>query len=101
MGIVDYGVSSYGNVYNISTNSVQASIIDNRLLTNLSGNYNASLQLNSNLLIRYENYSQVYYLQNVILIDSKTNSINFIDNVWNNSGINASMHSKRVEGNGL
>ncbi len=100
MGIVDYGVSSYGNVYNISTNSVQASIIDNRLLTNLSGNYNASLQLNSNLLIRYENYSQVYYLQNVILIDSKTNSINFIDNVWNNSGINASMHSKRVEGNG-
>ncbi len=100
MGIVDYGVSSYGNVYNISTNSIQAGITDKGVLTNMSGDYNASIQLNSNVLLRYGNKSQAYYLQNVILIDTQTGFINFIDNVWNNSGVNASMHSNDIKGNG-
>ena len=100
MGIIDYGVSNYGNVYRIFTNSIEASITDNGLLTNISGNYNASIQLNSNVIVRYGNLSQVYYLQNVMFIDTSTNAVNFIDNVWNSSGTNASIHSRRMEGNG-
>ncbi|EFD92989.1 MAG: Peptidase A5, thermopsin [Candidatus Parvarchaeum acidophilus ARMAN-5] len=100
MGIVDYGVTSYGNIYNLSTNSIKASITDEGMLTNISGNYNASIQLNSNVLLSYGNLSQTYFLQNVILIDSITNSIAFIDNVWNSSGINSSMNQKLIVGNG-
>jgi thermopsin len=100
MGVVDYGVSSYGNVYNISTDSVQASITDNNILTNMTGNYNASIQLNSNLFFKYGNKSQAYYLQNVILINSKTKTINIIDNIWNNSGIDANIHSSNIRGMG-
>ena len=100
MGIVDYGVSSYGNVYNISTNSIESSITLNNLLTNLSGDYNASIQLNVNVMLEYENQTQAYFAQNVIFIDTKTGQINFIDNVWNDSSINASLNNKLIEGNG-
>ncbi len=100
MGIVDYGVSSYGNVYNISTNSIQSSITLNNLLTNLSGDYNASIQLNLNVMLEYENQTRVYFAQNVILMDTKTGQIRFIDNVWNNSGINTSLNNQFIKGNG-
>ena len=100
MGIVDYGVSSYGNVYNISTNSIQSSITLNNLLTNLSGDYNASIQLNVNVMLKYQNRTQAYFAQNVIFIDTKNKHVNFIDNVWNDSGINASLDSRLIKGNG-
>ena len=100
MGIVDYGVSNYGNVYNISTNSIQSSITLNNLLTNLSGNYNASIQLNVNVMLKYQNRTHAYFAQNVIFIDTKNKHVNFIDNVWNDSGINASLDSRLIKGNG-
>jgi hypothetical protein len=100
MGIVDYGVSSYGNVYNISTNSVQSSITLDNLLTNLSGDYNASIQLNVNVMVKYKNRTQAYFAQNVILIDTQNGQANFIDNIWNNSAINASLNNKLIKGNG-
>ncbi|MGC8533526.1 MAG: thermopsin [Candidatus Parvarchaeum sp.] len=100
MGIVDYGVSSYGNVYNISTDSIQSSVTTNNLLTNLSGDYNASIQLNVNLFLKYGNRTQAYFAQNVILMDTQTKRISFIDNVWNDSRINASLNSSLIEGNG-
>ncbi|MCL5420616.1 MAG: thermopsin [Candidatus Parvarchaeota archaeon] len=100
MGVVDYGVSSYGNVYNISTHSIEAGVTQNNILTNLSGDYNVSIQLNANVFLKYGNITQSYFTQNVILMDTKTGSINFIDNVWNNSGINASLDNGLVKGNG-
>ncbi|MCL4362175.1 MAG: thermopsin [Candidatus Parvarchaeota archaeon] len=100
MGIVDYGVSSYGNVYNISTNSIQSSVNLNNLLTNLSGDYNVSIQLNVNIMLKYENQTRAYFAQNVILMDTQTRQVNFIDNIWNESAINASLNNKLIKGNG-
>lgn len=100
MGIVDYGVSSYGNVYNISTSSVQSSITLDNVLTNLSNDYNASIQLNLNVMLQYGNKTQAYFAQNVILMDTETGRINFIDNVWNDSAINASLNGSLITGKG-
>jgi thermopsin len=100
MGLVDYGVSSYGNVYNISTHSIQSSITLDNFVTNFSNDYNASIQLNLNVMLRYENKTQAYFAQNVILMNTKTKQINFIDNVWNDSGINASLSTNSIMGNG-
>lgn len=100
MGLVDYGVSSYGNVYNISTHSIESSINLYNFVTNFSNDYNASIQLNLNVMLKYENKTQAYFAQNVILMNTKTKQINFIDNVWNDSGINASLNSTLIEGNG-
>ncbi len=100
MGIVDYGVTSYGNVYNISTNSVEGSISLNNLLTNLSNNNNASIQLNVNLFVKEGNKTQAYFLQNVILLNTMNYAPEFIDNVWNESGVNTSLTSSLIKGNG-
>ncbi len=100
MGIVDYGVSSYGNVYTVSTNSIQSSITLNNLLTNLSGDYNASIQLNVNVILKYENKTRAYFAQNVILMDTQTRQVNFIDNIWNESALNASLDNELIKGNG-
>ena len=100
IGLVDYGVSSYGNVYNISTHSIESSINLYNFVTNFSNDYNASIQLNLNVMLKYENKTQAYFAQNVILMNTKTKQINFIDNVWNDSGINASLNSTLIEGNG-
>ena len=100
MGIVDYGVSSYGNIYNISTNSIEGGITLDGLLVNLSGNYNASVQLNANLFLGYGNKTQSYFIQNVILLNTKTYAASFIDNVWNDSGINASLNGSIIKGQG-
>ena len=100
MGLVDYGVSSYGNVYNISTHSIESSINLDNFVTNFSNNYNASIQLNLNIMLDYGNKTQAYFVQNVILMDTNTRQINFIDNIWNDSSINASLNGNLIKGNG-
>ena len=101
MGIADYGISQSG-AYSYSTTSFLGNIQITALTTqNETGDPTMSFQLNVVLKFTASNGIQyVYWVQNVASYDTSSNSIYFIDNVWNQSSISASISSSAISGNG-
>lgn len=104
MGIADYGVGSYGSPYSYGTSSFLG-IANVQNLTTVSGNSDSSsnslsLQLNVNLEFTSGNALYVYWIQNVMLLNSSSNYASFVDNIWNFSSQNANVYSSAVIGNG-
>jgi hypothetical protein len=104
MGITDYGIAQNGQPYDYKTTSFLGNITVNRLETynsslNQSANY-AGFQLNVNIIFYNGNSFYVYWIQDVVQIDTADNYVMFIDNIWNMSSSGASMYNSTVLGNG-
>ena len=104
MGITDYGIAQNGQPYDYKTTSFLGNITVNRLETynsslNQSANY-AGFQLNVNIIFYNGNSFYVYWIQDVVQIDTADNYVMFVDNIWNMSSSGASMYNSTVLGNG-
>lgn len=104
MGIADYGIGSNNQPYLYNTSSFLGIAKIYGLKT-----YNASLnqssnemgfQLNINLAFYNGKNLFVYWVQDVAIYNTSSPSIIFLDNVWNSSASNASIHNSTLYGNG-
>lgn len=104
MGVADYGLMNQsGSVvtYNYTTSSFMASInLNNFSDFNLGDNapQSVSMQLNSvlNNVALLGNDSYNMWTQNVIFLSPRTNTIEFLDNVWNFSSPTATMNPSTI-----
>jgi hypothetical protein len=100
MGIADYGVGSNGS-YKYSTNeSLGEATIYSLQTQNLTGDTHMSFQLNVNLVFTSNHALRVYWVQDVVRIDTSTGYAFFLDNVWNSSSRTATMSGSAISGNG-
>lgn len=100
MGIADYGVG-LGGPYQYSTTAFLGSVYIASLQTrNATGDPSMGFQLNVVLAFTDSNVQYAYWVQDVAQIDTSTNQIFFIDNIWNLTSHSASMIGSAVSGNG-
>lgn len=100
MGVADYGLGPSGP-YEYSTNSSLGVVGINSFSTrNSTGNPWASVQLNVNLRFSNAGKTFVYWIQDVAQINTFTNTIYFLDNVWNSSSPTAVMSQAGISGDG-
>jgi len=100
MGIADYGVGS-GGPYQYSAISFLGSVFIASLQTrNATGDPSMGFQLNVVLAFTDSNMQYAYWIQDVAQIDTSTNQIFFIDNIWNFTSHGANMVGSAVSGNG-
>ncbi|HEV2137557.1 MAG TPA: thermopsin family protease [Nitrososphaerales archaeon] len=100
MGIADYGVGLAGP-YQYSTNAFLGSVYIGSLQTrNATGDPSMGLQLNIVLSFTDGNVQYAYWVQDIAQIDTSTNQIFFIDNIWNFTSHSANMIASAVSGNG-
>lgn len=104
MGIADYGIGPGGNA--ISFNSTSFTGIVH--ITDLKS-YNASISscpdnmgIQLNLIYSFQNGNSTYYywVQNVALLNTSSQQVVFLDNVWNFTSANAEMNNSTIHGNG-
>ncbi len=106
MGIADFGIGPNGVPYSYNTTSFDGTVSINQLQT-----FNQSLvskglahymtfQLNLNLMFKNAGTLYVYWVQDVAVLNTSTDKICFLDNVWNMSSKNAKMSSSSISGNG-
>ena len=104
MGIADFGVNpATGNGYTYTTTAFWAVTTISSLSTRnnaLSDPHDLTIQLNANFEITSGSNSFTYWVQDVAFLNSSTNVIAFIDNVWNMSSSGASMYNSTITGNG-
>ena len=104
MGVADYGLMNQSGTvvtYNYTTSSFMASInLNNFSDFNLGDNapQSVSMQLNSvlNNVALLGNDSYNMWTQNVIFLSPRTNTIEFLDNVWNFSSPTAVMNPSTI-----
>jgi hypothetical protein len=97
MGVADYGIDPITNTaYTYNTTALLGTIT----LASLSANGLVSFQLNALLKFTCGATTFVYWLQNAIQLAPSSQTIDFVDNVWNMSAPGASMHTP-VGGNGI
>ncbi|MDA4120175.1 MAG: thermopsin, partial [Thaumarchaeota archaeon] len=100
MGIADYGVGMAGS-YQYSTTAFLGSVYIASLQTrNITGDPSMGFQLNVVLAFTDRNVQYAYWVQDVAQIDTSTNQIFFIDNIWNFTSHSANMIGSAVSGNG-
>ena len=101
MGIADYGIGPSG-AYEYSSNSSLGGVTIASLSTrNATGGTQVSIQLNVNLHFTANNNQYVYWVQDVAVVDTRTNLVYFLNNVWNSSRIFGATMSGGVSGNGV
>lgn len=106
MGLADYGVINPGlleTTYTYNTTSFLGGASINSLSTgstNTSVNQQMTFQFNINLAFCNGATLCVYWVQDVAYVNTFTNQIVFIDNVWNMSAPSANMQNSTVTGNG-
>ena len=102
MGIADYGVSQNG-AYQYSTTSFLGVVNVNSLSTQDSARDSSmGFQLNINLVFQTSATQQyVYWVQDVAELDTSTNTIQIVDNVWNSSSSRATLTRAGISGNGV
>ena len=104
MGVADYGLMNQSGTvvtYNYTTSSFMASInLNNFSDFNLGDNapQSVSMQLNSVLnnvaLIGNDSYNM--WTQNVIFLSPRTDTVQFLDNIWNFSSPTATMNPSTI-----
>ncbi|HYB68225.1 MAG TPA: thermopsin family protease [Candidatus Acidoferrales bacterium] len=100
MGMADFGIRP-GGAYEYATNDSIGIVTIASLSTNSSLNDTAmTFQLNVNLVFNTSSRQYVYWIQDVALIDTASNWVDFVDNVWNSSAPSANMFASGVSGNG-
>jgi hypothetical protein len=100
MGMADFGICPSGP-YEYATNDSVGIVTIASLSTNKSLNdTEMSFQLNVNLAFNTSYGQYVYWIQDVAFIDTASNWVDFVDNVWNSSAPVANMTASGVSGNG-
>jgi outer membrane protein assembly factor BamB len=100
MGIADYGIGPSGP-YEYATNDSVGIVTIASLSTNSSSNETAmSFQLNVNLAFNTGDGQYVYWIQDAAIIDTSSNRVDFLDNVWNRTAPFVNMSASGVSGNG-
>ena len=106
MGIADFGIGPNGVPYSYNTTSFDGTVSVNQLQTfnqSLVSNglaHYMTFQLNLNLMFKDAGTLYVYWVQDVAVLNTSSNKICFIDNVWNMSSKNAKMSNTTISGNG-
>lgn len=105
MGVADYGVGPNNTPYYYTTNEFLGQIQLDKLSVNGPNGQSMSFQLNVNLQFTLNNgNTYTYWIQDVAFVDTSLGQsagyIQFIDNVWNSSSVNAQMLSSSLAGNG-
>ncbi len=104
MGIADYGLGPGGNPSSFNSSAFTGIVNITDLKT-----YNASISscpnnmgIQLNLIYSFQNGNSTYYywVQNVALLNTSSQQVVFIDNVWNFTSTNAEMHNSTMHGNG-
>ncbi len=106
MGIADYGIGNNNVAYSYNTSSFLGIINITHLQTHngsLSCSNEMGFQLNVNLVFCDGTTQYVYWVQDVISLNttSSNQQISFIDNIWNMSSSSANMHNSSISGNGV
>jgi hypothetical protein len=100
MGLADYGIGP-GGAYQYSTNSSLGVVGINSLsVNNGTGDQSMGVQLNVNLEFYDAGKPYVYWVQDVASLDTSSNTVYFLNNIWNSSSSTANMHSSAVSGQG-
>lgn len=104
MGVADFGVTGpSGNVgvYSYTTPLFQGNVrIDSMLTNDGSGGHAMTFQLNTVMVLNSGTQNFSYWIQNVPSIDSSTNAIGWVDNIWNLSSPTAALATGEISGNG-
>lgn len=103
VGITDFGFTD-GGTTEYTTTSFLANASISGLSTSGSGSVGSEMgfQLNVNLGYEAGGNWYVYWIQDVAIADTATQSIfEYVDNIWNFSANGASVYSSSVTGNGL
>ena len=102
MGIADFGVSQNG-AYQYSTNSFLGTMKINSLSTqDPAQDSTMGFQLNINLVFQTgASQKYVYWVQDVAELNTATNYISFVDNVWNASAAGATLVNSGISGSGI
>ena len=100
MGMADFGIRPSGP-YEYATNDSLGIVTITSLSTNTTLNDTGmTFQLNVNLVFNTSYGPYVYWIQDVALIDTASNWVDFVDNVWNSSAPGANMFASGISGNG-
>lgn len=103
IGITDYGIDGSGNPYEYSTPSFAGQVQVNSLSSynaSLSDPHSIGFQLNVNTYLSAGSYAYVYWVQDVAILNLSTDTILFLDNVWNSTSVGSGMTSSGISGNG-
>ncbi|HTT25618.1 MAG TPA: thermopsin, partial [Thermoplasmata archaeon] len=103
MGIADFGVTPLGAPYSYTTDQWLGTVQIGALKVTSGGpgaNGKLGFQLNVVLVLSTGSGNLSYWVQNVVSIDSKTETIGFVDNIWNFSSPSAGLSSPELAGNG-
>ncbi|CCC81033.1 thermopsin [Thermoproteus tenax] len=102
VGITDYGV--YQNVpYSYSTNEFMGNFtIYSAYFDSNSSSYPHSFSIQLNVVLNYTSGGTPRYLwvQDVAVINTATNQLTIVDNIWNITTSNAQLNRKLISGNG-
>jgi len=63
--------------------------------------YSASLQLNSVLSVNTSSGTYYYWLQNVIMLNTNNDTMQFLNDLWNLSSKNSVLYSRDISGKGV
>ena len=106
MGIVDYGVGPNCIPYTYNSTSFTGEINISSLNTYSNSSHikscrnSMSFQMNLNLKFNDAGATYVYWAQDVIILNSSSKQLCYLDNIWNISNNKKSMEKYTVQGNG-
>ena len=102
MGIADYGIGPGNTPYMYNTTSFLGiiNIGSISVVNNTTDSTALSIQLNINLEFQDAGIAYVYWVQDVVTLNTTTDSIQFIDNIWNMSSRSATIFNSTLAGNG-
>ena len=102
MGLADYGIGPGNTPYMYNTTSFLGiiNIGSISVVNNTTESTALSIQLNINLEFQDAGIAYVYWVQDVVTLNTTTDSIQFIDNIWNMSSGSAAILNSTLAGNG-
>jgi hypothetical protein len=102
MGIADYGVGPSGPYEYATNSSLGTAEIASLSTVNATGDPGMTIQLNVNLQFSVNDRLYVYWIQDVASIETNSDLIQLVDNVWNfSSPLRSVMSASAVSGDGV
>ena len=102
MGIADYGVGPSGPYEYATNSSLGYADIVSLSTMNATGDPGMTIQLNVNLQFSVSGKLYVYWIQDVAFLETNSDLIQFVDNVWNfSSPLRSTMSASGISGDGV
>ncbi len=105
MGLADFGIENIDSseqAYSYNTTSFLGSVHINSLsvVNSTTNSQCMTFQFNLNLAFYNGTNLYVYWVQDVVFVNTTTHLLEFIDNIWNMSSSSANMYNSTLKGNG-